>query len=70
VKAVREALTAAVAYLIESGREPPAPAAEQARTRRINVRLTEAEQRRLKEAAKAAGFTDMSDFVRSKFLCT
>src|SRR5690606_33179219 len=32
VEAVREALTAAVAYLIESGQTPPVPSDQQART--------------------------------------
>ena len=68
VEAVREALTATVAYLIESGKTPPVPAGQQVRDKQVNIRLTEAEQRRLKEAAKASGFNDMSDYMRSKFL--
>lgn len=68
VEAVRDALTSTVAYLLESGGQPPLPPEEQTRTKQVNIRLTEAEQRRLKEAAKASGYSDMSDFVRSKFL--
>lgn len=68
VAAVREALTGAVAYLIESHQVPPAPAAEQIRNRQMNVRLTEAEQLRLKEAARAGGFSDTSEYIRSRLL--
>jgi predicted RNase H-like HicB family nuclease len=70
VQAVREALTAAVAYLIESGQVPPVPAKDQVRNKQVNIRLTEAEQTRLKEAAKSHGFSDISDYVRSTSLCT
>src|SRR5689334_13338282 len=53
VKAVREALTFAVAYLIESGQAPPVPADEQVRNKQVNIRLTESEQAMLKAAATA-----------------
>lgn len=69
VQAVREALTVAVAFLLESGRVPPVPAKEQVRNKQVNIRLTEAEQRRLKEAAKARGFSDVSEYIRSTSLC-
>jgi predicted RNase H-like HicB family nuclease len=68
VAAARDALTAAVAYLIESGQTPPLPADEQVRNKQINIRLTETEQRLLKEAAKANNCSDMSEYVRSKVL--
>lgn len=68
VNNLREALTVAVAYLLESGQAPPAPADEQVRDKQINVRLTDTEQRRLREAAKARGYTDISDYVRSTTL--
>jgi predicted RNase H-like HicB family nuclease len=70
VKAVREALTVAVAYLIEKGEVPPSPANEQVRNKQVNVRVTEAEQRRLKEVARARGFSDVSEYLRSRSLCT
>src|SRR5688572_3552633 len=38
VRATREALTSAVAYLLESGKAPPPPASEQTRTEQINIR--------------------------------
>jgi predicted RNase H-like HicB family nuclease len=68
VEAVREALTAAVAYLLESGQTPPTPAKDQLRNKQVNIRVTEAEQRRLKEAARSHGFSDISDYVRSTAL--
>jgi predicted RNase H-like HicB family nuclease len=68
VKHVREALVVGVAYLIETGQTPPVPADEQIRNKQINIRVTEAEQRRLKEAAAAKGFTDVSDFMRTTLL--
>ena len=68
VESVREALTAAVAYLIEKGETPPAPADEQIRNKQVNIRVTEAEQRQLREAATARGYTDVSDYVRTTAL--
>lgn len=70
VEEVREALTFAVAHLIEMGETPPAPADEQVRNKQVNIRLTEAEQARLREAAKARGFNDISDYIRSTTLAT
>ena len=68
VKHVREAIVVGVAYLLETGQTPPVPAAEQIRNKQINIRVTESEQRRLKEAAAAKGFTDISDFMRTTLL--
>jgi predicted RNase H-like HicB family nuclease len=68
VKAVRESLTIAVAYLIEKRKTPPIPADEQVRNKQVNIRVTEAEQRRLKEAALARGYTDVSDYLRTSAL--
>jgi predicted RNase H-like HicB family nuclease len=68
VGSVLESLIVGVAYLLESGQNPPAPADEQVRNKQVNIRVTEAEQRRLKEAAKASGFNDISDFMRTKLL--
>jgi len=60
----REALVAAVAYLIESGKTPPAPAAEQTRSVQVNIRLTAAEKEVLEQAARRSGFRGISDYVR------
>ncbi len=68
VKHVREGLVVGVAYLLESGKTPPVPADEQIRNKQINISVTETERCRLKEAAKAKGFTDISDFMRTTFL--
>lgn len=68
VESVRGALTAAVAYLIESKQIPPTPAKDQVRNKQVNIRVTEAEQRRLREVAKSRGYSDISDYVRSASL--
>jgi predicted RNase H-like HicB family nuclease len=68
VKHVRDGLVVGVAYLLEKGQEPPTPENEQVRNKQINIRVSEAEQRRLKEAAKAMGFSDISDFMRTTIL--
>src|ERR1700729_2404113 len=38
VQAVREAMTAAIAYLLEIGQVPPVPAKEQVRNKQVNIR--------------------------------
>lgn len=68
VKATREALTAAVAYLLESGKAPPPPASEQTRNEQINIRVTSEEKMLLEEAARSRGFRGISDYVRSASL--
>ena len=68
VKATRDILTTAVAYLLESGQTPPAPASENKRSEQINVRLTPEERLLLEEAARSKGYRGISDFVRSASL--
>jgi len=68
VKATRDILTTAVAYLLESGEAPPAPAAANKRTEQVNVRLTVEEKLLLEEAARSKGFRGVSDFIRSTTL--
>ena len=68
VKATREALTAAVAYLLESGKAAPPPASEQMRSEQINIRVTTEEKLLLEEAARSRGFRGISDYVRSASL--
>jgi predicted RNase H-like HicB family nuclease len=70
VKATREALTTAVAYLLEKGETPPAPASEQKRSEQVNIRLTAEEKLLLEEAARARGYKGVSDFVRGASLAT
>ncbi len=68
VKATREILTTAVAYLLENGQTPPAPASEHKRSEQINIRVTAEEKLLLEEAARNKGFRGISDFVRSTSL--
>ena len=68
VRATREALTVAVATLLEAGSPPPAPASERKRTEQVNVRLTPEEKLLLEEAARSRGFRGLGDFVRSTAL--
>ena len=61
----REALCGAVAYLLEEGKKPPAPARECMRTQQVNVRLTPEEKVTLETTAKRKGFKGLSDFIRA-----
>jgi predicted RNase H-like HicB family nuclease len=70
VKATREILTTAIAYMLESGRVPPPAATENKRTEQINVRVTAEEKLLLEEAARIKGFRGLSDFLRSASLQT
>lgn len=70
VRATREILATAVAYMLESGQIPPAPASENKRTEQINIRLTPEEKLTLEEAARNKGYRGISDFVRSASLAT
>lgn len=68
VRAAREALTAAVATMLEMGLRPPAPVAKGMRQAQINVRLTAEERLILEDSARRAGFRGVSDFVRAAAL--
>jgi hypothetical protein len=68
VRATREALTTAVATLLESGEVPPSPASQHKRTEQINVRVTPEEKLVLEEAARSRGFRGIGDYVRSNSL--
>jgi predicted RNase H-like HicB family nuclease len=70
VRATKDALTTAVAYLLEEGETPPAPASENKRTEQVNVRLTAEEKLLLEEAARSKGYRGVSDFVRSASLAS
>lgn len=65
VENTREALEGAVAYLLEQGQRPPAPATTGQRTEQVNVRLTAEEKLLLEASAKRKGFSGLSDFVRA-----
>lgn len=68
VENIREAAASLVAYLLEKGQTPPAPASEAKRTEQINVRLTDEEKLRIESAARREGFRGISDYVRTKAL--
>jgi predicted RNase H-like HicB family nuclease len=64
----REALTAAVAYILEQGQTPPSPAKQGKRTTQVNVRLTAEEKTILEATARRNGFEGLSDFLRATAL--
>jgi predicted RNase H-like HicB family nuclease len=65
VKSTREALSSAVAFLLESGKTPPAPAQQGLRTQQVNIRLTAEERVLLEARAHNRGYTGLSDFIRA-----
>ena len=65
IENTREALTAAVAYLLEEGQRPPTPATDGRRTMQVNVRLTAEEKALLEVTAQRKGFSGLSDYVRA-----
>lgn len=65
VAETRQAMQGVVAFLIESGKSPPAPAREGARKQQVNVRLTVEERLLFESAARRKGFAGLSDFFRS-----
>ncbi len=68
VSATREALTTAIATMLEMGLRPPTPVAKGARQAQINVRLTSEEKLILEDSARRAGFRGLSDFMRAAAL--
>ncbi len=64
----REALVTAVAFMLEKGQTPPAPAREGNRSMQVNVRLAPEEKAMLESKAKAKGFRGLSDFIRASVL--
>lgn len=65
IETMREALSLAVAVMLEGGQAPPVPASEQRRSAQVNIRLTAQEKLLLERAAKQRGFRGVSDFVRN-----
>lgn len=61
-------LVTMLAYMYESGEEPPAPMNEVKRTEQINVRLTSQEKFEIEQATRQHGFRGVSDFVRNASL--
>ena len=58
----RDALSVAVATMMEQGRTPPL--AVKKRAAQVNVRLTPEEKLLLEETARQEGFKGLSDFIR------
>lgn len=65
VRKAREAMTVAVAVMLESGQTPPLPALEGRRTQQVNIRLSPEERVLIEESARARGFRGISDYMRS-----
>lgn len=68
VRNTRQALSVALAALLEIGQRPPMPASEAGRQAQINIRVSLEEKERLAESARQAGFRGVSDFVRAAAL--
>jgi predicted RNase H-like HicB family nuclease len=67
-EATLEALSVAVAAMIEAGQTPPQPAAFMKRTTQVNVRLTQEEKTMIASAATRAGFKGLGDYIRTTIL--
>ena len=67
-RATQEALSVAVAAMLEAGQRPPQPAAFMKRTTQVNVRLTHEEKAMIASAATRAGFKGLADFIRTTVL--
>ncbi len=65
VSDTREALTAAVATMLEARETPPPPARQGVRSEQVNIRLTPEEKAILETTAKRKGFRGLSDFIRA-----
>jgi len=63
-----EAMTLAVATMLEQGERLPISSSSEKRTAQVNIRVTEEEKMRLEEAAKRQGFRGISDYIRSAAL--
>ena len=61
----RQALSGAVACILEQGQKPPSPARAGTRTQQVNVRLTAEEKAMLEATARRKGFQGLSDFLRA-----
>jgi hypothetical protein len=68
IKSTRQALIAAVAYLLEQNRKPPSSARNGKRTQQVNVRLTADEKAMLEGIARGKGFQGLSDYLRAAAL--
>ena len=67
-EAIQEALTVAVAAMLECGQRPPVPVSAKKRMLQVNVRLTPEEKSLLSSASSILGFSGLSDFIRNSAL--
>jgi predicted RNase H-like HicB family nuclease len=67
-EAAQEALTVAVAAMLEAGQTPPQSAAFMKRTTQVNIRLTPEEKAMIASGAAKAGFKGLADFIRTTVL--
>lgn len=67
-EATQEALSVAVATMLEAGQTPPQAAAFMKRTTQVNIRLTPEEKAMIASAAAQAGFKGLADFIRTTVL--
>lgn len=68
VAQARELAVSAAAFMLEEGKRLPLPAAVQARSVQVNIRVSPAEKRALEDAAHASGFRGISDYLRIRGL--
>ncbi|MEW6249252.1 MAG: hypothetical protein AB1716_01280 [Planctomycetota bacterium] len=68
IAGLREALTVAVATLLERGEVPIAPAAVDTRREQINIRVSRPERLRIEAAARRSGYRGVSDYIRASAL--
>lgn len=64
VSATQQALTVAIAAMMEAGVNPPKPYVERKRDEQMNIRIDAEEKLLLKQAANRQGFSSISEFVR------
>jgi predicted RNase H-like HicB family nuclease len=67
-KATQEALSVAVAAILEAGQTPPQPAGFMKRSTQVNIRLTHEEKSMIAAAAARSGFKGLADFIRTTVL--
>lgn len=67
-QATQEALTIAVATMLEAGQTPPQAAGFMKRNTQVNVRLTHEEKSMITAAAAKSGFKGLADFIRTTVL--
>lgn len=65
MEATREAFVVGIAHLIETGRTPPTPAGDGARTEQVNIRVSREEKLQLEELARQYGHRGVADYLRA-----